>query len=233
MKVTEDFVITHPYELTGEDLQAIEEASPGEKDKDDWEKKCLNDFKRKIRRDMLPKQNYRCAYCRQELHPNEVSPEIEHIVPKSLKPNWMYEPFNLCLSCKICNTKKGYRKETLVDDSVEEMPHDTRAYKMIHPHLDKYSENIEFVGDILYRGITDKGRYTIYLCELDRYEVAAARAMELIKQGAIDETRTILLLSDTENQGLINKLDDFLEDIKNRIKVYKLENGVDEEENNR
>ena len=35
MKVTEDFVIDRPYELTGEDLIAIEEASPVEKDKDD------------------------------------------------------------------------------------------------------------------------------------------------------------------------------------------------------
>lgn len=156
-----------------------------------------------------------------------MTPEIEHIVPKSLKPNWMYEPFNLCLSCKLCNTKKGHRKKTLVDESVEGIPRDTKAYKMIHPHLDRYSENIEFVGDILYRGISDKGRYTISLCELNRYEVAAARAMELIKQGAIDETRTILMMTDEINQKLVDDLDVFLEDIKNRIRAYKIENGVE------
>ena len=125
----------------------------------------------------------------------------------------------------MCNTKKGHRKKTLVDESVEELPHDARAYKMIHPHLDRYSENIEFVGDILYRGISDKGRYTIWLCELNRYEVAAARAMELIKQGAIDETRTILMMTDENNQKLVDDLDVFLEDIKNRIRMYKMENG--------
>lgn len=227
MKVSEDYKIDHPYELTEQDLLAIEEASPEEKDKDDWEKRCLDSFKGRFRRDMLPKQNYRCAYCRQVLHTNEVTPEIEHIVPKSLKPNWMYEPFNLCLSCKLCNTKKGHRKKTLVDESVEELPHDAKAYKLIHPHLDKYSENIEFIGDILYRGISDKGRYTIWLCELNRYEVAAARAMELIKQRAIDETQTILMLTDENNQKLVDDLDEFLEDIKNRIRVYRLENGVE------
>lgn len=226
MKVTEDFVIDRPYELTRQDLLAIEEASPEEKDKDDWEKKCLNDFKGRFRRDMLPKQNYRCAYCRLELHTNEVTPEIEHIVPKSLKPNWMYEPLNLCLSCKLCNTKKGHRKKTLVDESVEALPRDSASYKMIHPHLDRYSENIVFVGDILYRGISDKGKYTINLCELNRYEVAAARAMELIKQGVIDETRTILMMTDENNQNLVDDLEVFLDDIKNRIRVYKLENGV-------
>lgn len=224
MKVTEDFVINHPYELTGEDRQSIDEASPGVKDKDHWEKNCLKDFKRRFRRDMLPKQNYRCAYCRLELHPNEVTPEIEHIVPKNLKPDWMYEPFNLCISCKLCNTKKGHVKKTLVDESVDVLPRDSASYKMIHPHLDRYSENIEFVGDVLYRGISDKGKYTISLCELNRYEVAAARAMELIKQSVIDETKIILLLTEKGNEALVDDMNVFLEDIKKRIRVYKLEN---------
>lgn len=225
MKATEDFVIDHPYELTGEDRRIIGEASPGLKDKDHWEKDCLKGFKRRFRKDMLPKQNYRCAYCRLKLHSNEVTPEIEHIVPKNLKPDWMYEPFNLCLSCKLCNTKKGHVKKTLVDESVETLPRDSESYKMIHPHLDRYSENIEFVGDVLYRGISDKGKYTISLCELNRYEVAAARAMELIKQSVIDETKIILLLTEKGNELLVDDMNDFLEDIKNRIRVFKLENG--------
>lgn len=229
MKVTEDFVIDHLYELTGEDRRAIDEASPGVKDKDHWEKDCLKDFKRRFRRDMFPKQNYRCAYCRLDLHPNEVTPEIEHIVPKNLKPDWMYEPFNLCLSCKLCNTKKGHVKKTLVDEAVDVLPRDSASYKMIHPHLDRYSENIEFVGDVLYRGISDKGKYTISLCELNRYEVAAARAMELIKQSVIDETKIILLLTEKGNEALVDDMNVFLEDIKERIRVYKLENGAEEE----
>ena len=31
--------------------------------------------------------------------------------------------------------------------------------KKMNEYLDKYSDNIEFVGDILYRGISDKGKY--------------------------------------------------------------------------
>ena len=229
MKVTEDFVIDHPYELTGDDIQAIGEASPEAKDKDHWEKDCLKEFKRRLRASMLPKQNYRCAYCRLELHPNEITPEIEHIVPKSLKPNWMYEQFNLCLSCKLCNTKKGHVKKTLVDESVDVMPRDSESYEMIHPHLDKYSENIEFVGDVLYRGISEKGKYTIWLCELNRYEVAAARAMELIRQSVINETKIILMLMEKGNEALVDDMNDFLEDIKERIRVYKMENETEEE----
>ena len=141
----------------------------------------------------------------------------------------MYEPFNLCLSCKLCNTKKGHVKKTLVDEAVDVLPRDSASYKMIHPHLDRYSENIEFVGDVLYRGISDKGKYTISLCELNRYEVAAARAMELIKQSVIDETKIILLLTEKGNEALVDDMNVFLEDIKERIRVYKLENGAEEE----
>ena len=120
MDKLEDFIISEPYQVTDEDEAAFQEASPDEKDKDHWKKDCLDEFKERFRDDMEPKQNHICAYCRLELHPNEVTPEIEHIVPKSEKPNWMYDPFNLCISCKLCNTKKS-TKEVLRDNTIEEL----------------------------------------------------------------------------------------------------------------
>ena len=175
----EDFIISEPYELTEEDKAAIQEASPLQKKGTHWGNRCLNEFKTRFRDDMEPKQNYICAYCRLELHPNEATPEIEHIVDKGNYPDWMYEPFNLCLSCKLCNTKKS-TKNVLVDESVTELPQDSASYLIIHPHLDKYSDYMEFVGDVLYRPIGDsnsKGAKTIEICELNRIEVAIARAI--------------------------------------------------------
>ncbi len=223
MKMVDDFVIDFPYELTEDDIKAIHKASPLIKHKEHWENDCLNDFKRRFRKAMLPKQNYRCAYCRLELHPNEVTPEIDHIMPKSLKTTWMYEPFNLCLSCKACNTKKS-NKNVLQNNVLDDvLPHDSASFKIIHPYIDRYSDNIELVGNILYKGISDKGIYTIQLCKLDRYEVAAVRAMELIKQGVYDEISIIFFLEDPNNKNLVNDLNAFLADIKNRIKTYKQE----------
>ena len=107
MNKFEDFIIDKPYQLTAEDEEAIKKASPNEKDGDHWTKSCLDGFKRHIKDYLKKNQNECCAYCRMELHENEASPEIEHIVPKDLKADWMYTPLNLCLSCKLCNTKKG------------------------------------------------------------------------------------------------------------------------------
>ncbi len=228
MNKFEDFIIDKPYQLTAEDEEAIKKASPNEKDGDHWTKSCLDGFKRHIKDYLKKNQNECCAYCRMELHENEASPEIEHIVPKDLKADWMYTPLNLCLSCKLCNTKKGHLKPVLKDESVTVLPTTSDQYLLIHPYLDKYSDNIELVDGILYKGISDKGVHTIYLCELDRYELAAARASEVLKKDADGITRFLLLVSDANNQKLLNNLDSFLEKIKERAKRYK---AMQEQEN--
>ena len=225
MNKFEDFIIDKAYELTTEDEEAIQKASPSMKDGKHWTKPCLVGFKQNIKDYLKKKQNEYCAYCRMELHDNEASPEIEHIVPKKLKADWMYIPFNLCLSCKLCNTKKGHVKPVLRNNSVTDLPTTSDQYLLIHPHLDKYSDNIELVDGILYKGITDKGVHTIYLCELDRYELAAARASEVLKKDADSITRFLLLVSDANNKKLLNNLDSFVEKIKERAKKYKAIQG--------
>lgn len=221
MNKFEDFIIDKPYELTADDKEAIKKASPDEKKGEHWKDPCLDGFKKNIRTYYKKKQNECCAYCRTEIQDNQASPEIEHIIPKDLKADWMYMPFNLCLSCKLCNTKKGHTKPVLKDDSLTDLPTTSDQYLLIHPHLDKYSDNIELVDGILYKGISDKGVHTIYLCELDRYELAAARASEVLKRDADSITRFLLLVSDANNQKLLNNLDAFLEKIKGRAKRYK------------
>lgn len=229
MEACEDFIIPAPYPLLKEDSEAINEASPVDPDGDDWAKPCLDAFKKRIRKYLLKKQKYRCAYCRMELHDNEATPEIEHIVPKNLKPKWMYEPFNLCISCKLCNTKKGHTKPVLVNDKIDILPTNSEAYQLIHPHLDRYSENIEIVDGILYKGIGEKGVHTIWLCELDRYELAAARASIILQHDLGNYTRFLMLVQDTENQKLLNNLDGFLESIKDKIDLYKEKNAAEAE----
>jgi len=226
MDKLEDFVITEPYQVTEDDEDAFREASPIEKDKDDWEKDCLNGFKERFRDDMEVKQNFICAYCRLDLHPNEVSPEIEHIVPKSHKSDWMYDPFNLCISCKMCNTKKS-TKNVLRDRTVEDLPHDSDSYLLIHPHIDKYSDYIEIVGDCLYKAIGDensKGAQTISICELNRLEVALARAMQYFNHHGTGEhyVNSLLLMDNPSNRKLIKdeNVERFKEKLKARVRAF-------------
>jgi uncharacterized protein (TIGR02646 family) len=226
MDKSEDFIINEPYQVTTADEDAFQTASPDAKNSRQWENNCLSEFKERFRDDMLPKQNNVCAYCRLELHPNEVTPEIEHIVPKSEKPDWMYDPFNLCLSCTNCNRKKN-TKEVLRNNRVTELPRNSDDYLLIHPHLDKYSDYIEFVGNVLYKAKGDnnsKGAKTIEICELNRIEVAIARAMQYINRHGTGKhfVDFLLLMNSPMNKRLIKDEDAerFNKKLKERINIY-------------
>ena len=221
MNKLEDFIIDAPYQKTEEDRACIAAVSPRVNRKEDWEDKCLNEFKSNLRDYLWDKQNGRCAYCRIRIHDSEASPEIEHIVPKDKKADWMYEPFNLCLSCKMCNTKKGHTKRIVVDESVTQLPMDSDSYLLIHPYLDRYSEHIELVEDVLYKGLTEKGRYTIDLCKLNRFQLAAARADEKIRQESSAYAKLMLTLVNVEHKTLVDNIDKFIKRIKECIDEYK------------
>ena len=116
-----DFVIQTPYDLTLEDYNAIEKTSHGHPIKDDWSAKKLDVFKNHVKAYYKKAQNQKCAYCRMDVSLATGCYHIEHIVPKSIHPEWMYEPLNLCLSCPSCNSFKN-NKEVLVDSACTELP---------------------------------------------------------------------------------------------------------------
>jgi hypothetical protein len=94
--------------------------------------------------------------------------DIEHIIPLESSPNFMFEPLNLCVSCKDCNLSKS-NKPVLVSKRVH-LPLESKQYKIFHPHLDRYEDHIEIlvVGE-LYKPITKKGENTIEICKLFRF----------------------------------------------------------------
>ena len=220
MTQEEDFVISAPYVRTTSDNKLIKQASPNINKAKDWYKDCLHDFKFRVREYYLREQNRRCAYCRTIIRTSQASAEIEHIIDKSGNPKWMYEPFNLCVSCKMCNTKKN-RKRVLVKGTFNSLSHCSSDYKIVHPHLDQYSQHINIIDDILYEGLTDKGRETIKICSLDRYELAADRAEDKIKEEKSLDERAILSLADHQGKLLVNLTARFEERIHQIVQDYK------------
>lgn len=220
MTQLEDFIITTPYPKTQEDEALINQASPLGKKADDWEKNCLDEYKARVKEYYRKQQHGRCAYCRTYILTSQAPSEIEHIEPKSKKSEWMYESYNLCMSCKSCNTKKSITS-VLVNDDVVDLPHDSEDYKIIHPHIDRYSDHINLIEDIFYEGLTAKGVDTIDICGLDRYELASDRAMHLIQADAEVVDKIILALVERREKRLVNIEDKFLERIQDIIDDYK------------
>lgn len=223
----EDFVIPSPYVRTTDDDNAIAAASPDVPVGDDWNKPILNDFKENVRDYLRPLQNSRCAYCRCKIHENNASAEIEHIVPKNKRPDFMYDPRNYCLSCKICNTKKGHTKPILVNDKVPALPTDSASYLLINPYTDRYSDEIDIIDGILYKGIGQKGRYTIWLCGLDRIQCAIDRADALLESNKMTYVDFMVWLVKYDHTTLLSDWEGFLKRIKGLdvIKQYKQNNG--------
>lgn len=208
-----DFVISSPYTMISADTKAIEKASNGNPQKDDWEKSTLKDYKDRVRRYYRNQQNKKCVYCRMDVSSATSYFHIEHIVPKSLHPEWMYEPLNLCVACANCNSAKNNQK-VLSDENVTILPTESSSYLIIHPHFDHYFEHIEIVEGLLYKGLTPKGVKTIELCNLTRVSLLSERAKQLITKDHENFHYSKLLLTYTQNYMWIENMDDLLEEIQ-------------------
>lgn len=220
MKDKEDFIIANPYQKTADDEALIRQASPGIKRSTDWEKDCLREYKTRVRDYYRIIQKRRCAYCRTVVRTSQAPAEIEHIIPKSQNPQWMYEPFNQCMSCKSCNTKKS-TKNVLSDQNVTVFPLQSADYILVHPHIDRYSQHINIIEGILYQGLTVKGSDTIRICGLNRYELAADRAEDKIKEEKSLDEQALLSLVKHIGKPLVNVYAKFQERIHEICEEFK------------
>ncbi len=176
MTAEEDFIVQEPYQPTKEEKQAIAELEAKGLNAKDWDskKKFIKSFKENLRGDMYKKQNKKCAYCRIHVPLACVSMHREHIVYKDDHPQWMFLTENLCVACPTCNEFKG-TTEVLDEPQTTTYPKESAGFKIIHPMYDRYSEHIELVGDVLYKGKTNKGVFTIETCHLYRVDLAEER----------------------------------------------------------
>ena len=215
-----DFVITSPYAMTSADIKAVSKASKGKPQKEDWENSSLKAYKDRVRQYYRQQQNRKCVYCRMDVSSATGYFHIEHIVPKSVHPEWMYEPFNLCLACPQCNSAKNIQ-EVLDNTDITDLPTESSDYLIIHPHLDRYFDNIEIVDGLLYKGLTKKGEYTIKLCNLTRSELLSERARVFIQQEQKPDSYSKLLITYIHNFRWIGDMDNLLDEIKNLMNMLE------------
>lgn len=139
-----------------------------------WGDEQLLSIRSKIRRFYRDEQVALCAYCN-----NDVSlisagdAHVEHIVPKSIYRDFIFEPKNLCIVCCDCNTIKR-NQEVLSEipdtlrNNVVQYPRSSGAFKIVHPHYDNFRDHIKKKGRI-FIDRTPKGLFTIGACKLNRY----------------------------------------------------------------
>lgn len=213
MTVREDFVVQEPYQPSDEEKKAIKELEDKGLEVGDWDsgKKYIKNFKKNLREYMYDKQNKLCAFCRIHVSLACVPMHREHIVYKNEHPQWMFLPENLCVACPTCNEFKG-TTEVLEDPQTVSYPNESTGFKIIHPLYDKYSDHIELVGDVLYKGKSDKGIFTINTCHLYRVDLAEER----VDMKMLSENKGKII---AELIGL-SKLPDLYVDEKDKLLKY-------------
>lgn len=218
----EDFIVAESYQPTADEIQAIKELEDKGLVADDWDsgKKYIKNFKANLRRDMYNKQNKLCAFCRIHVPLACVPMHREHIVYKDEHPQWMFLPENLCVACPTCNEFKG-TTEVLVNPRTKIYPKSGDGFKIIHPLCDKFSEHIELVGGIMYRGKTEKGVFTINTCHLYRVGLAEERAdQKMYSENKGNIIAELVHLAAMPEQ-LVDDKEEFLQYVTDIVKEYQ------------
>jgi hypothetical protein len=150
-------------------------------DKDNWTRAQYETIKQRLKKELYFNQLDRCAYCRREVEAAAKYEPLDHIVAQSKKPEWMLEPKNLIVVCDSCNNLKN-AEQTLTDNFVNTnvFPNDSNAFIVFNPHFDIWEEHLKYEEDIFITPIPhSKGKDTIKICKLYRYNVIINRAKEL------------------------------------------------------
>lgn len=153
-------------------------------------------FIKQLRTRYLHLQEYRCVYCQGPIEADANGyRELEHILPKSEAGESVYftnndlahrrstrgyaeftfEPLNLCISCKVCNTKKG-TFDPLLDRTRPVSSYPSKGdFCWFHPHYERYSSHIRISSEFTFTQITVEGGTVIDICGLADPESLAQR----------------------------------------------------------
>lgn len=201
--------ISTPYSFSSEERKII--SSKYKKSKD-WSKPVFDEIKKNIISHLRNEQENTCCYCKTKLGFDKQCVDIEHIVSRKEDYRFGFEPLNLALSCKACNSAKSVKP--VRRKALSKYSSLASDYLIVHPHFHNYSDNIEIIDRFIFKGKTVEGKKTIKYCKLDRLKNVEQKAKEYFLKSN-DSSGYFKLLLD---RGLsVIECDDIIKKIKNVI----------------
>ena len=178
---------------------------------DDQDDRALSKVKKHIKDHYLEVQGYRCCYCQQRIVVSHNGAwDTDHIIPKDTHAAFLFEPQNLCVSCKDCNLIK-LNKGVLKKPNRVRFPRSPQDYTFVHPHFHKYADHIYIVQEAaLYLPKTLEGIKLIEVCGLLRFVLKFANYN----------------VSDGQLGGVMVRLGSALQDAKSPIEEVAIMNMI-------
>lgn len=120
-----------------------------------------------IRDSLNAETDGKCAYCESVVSDVSYS-QVEHIIPKSLRPDLAHRWNNLTSACPRCNNNK----KSFYDEIAG----------IINPYTDQIHNHLRFYGDIIDARLGSvRGDITIRQLQLNRIDLVASRVKRLEK----------------------------------------------------
>jgi len=211
----QNWIITKPYVLSSEDLLILENNPPVQAK--DWSrKKEYKELKDRIREYYFDIQEETCCYCRLQINRGTENIEIEHIIDKNRRLDFIFEPLNLVISCHKCNFTKSTKRVMYICPPEKQYSTDPTHFKILHGHFHKYFENIEFRAGSVYHSLTDVGEFTINKCGLDRFGLAEQREKVTMYEDDEIISDVIEIRESNNNSTKIDELIDKLKAMKKK-----------------
>ncbi len=178
-------------------------------DKKQWNNDVYDQIKARIKKQLYYNQFDKCAYCRRVIEGDGKYEPLDHVIAKSIRPEWMLEPKNLVLTCDSCNNLKN-DGQTLSSAHINDTTYPTTsdAFLVFNPHFDTWSSHLKYEEEIFLVGIPgSKGPDTVRICKLYRYNIIINRAKELKLEQKTPAERTVArfakMQTDDPNYDLI------------------------------
>lgn len=174
-----------------------------------WRDEEVKLVRKEIKAHYIREQRHLCCYCGIPCPATHGSVwDVEHVVPQSRRPEFMFTPVNLGVACKECNGIKS-AKETLVDPSARAYPSTSDAFLIVHPHFDEWSDHI-LRDHLTYASFTDKGKWTIEECRLNRSNEREIGLRYPISDSRYEDQVRNLLAGDLTLQQIVNHIQPFV-----------------------
>lgn len=165
----------------------------------------MTSVRAKIKTHYVQEQGNRCCYCnRRQDTENHRLWDVEHIVPRSTHPGFMFIPLNLAVACADCNREKG-DDQVLVRARRTTYPTSSTAFKIVHPHFDAFSDHIHQDGYV-YLPKSEKGTFTIRACNLLRFAQKYINWDSVISDSRFEQDVSELLRDDRTSYAALNRI---------------------------
>jgi hypothetical protein len=204
------FKIAKPYVFSAEEAELVETfiVLPADEMYQFWDNTktgAWGRLKKNVKDHYIRAQDYQCPYCLQRIEVDHNGAwDAEHIIPRKTHPQFTFESYNLCVSCKDCNSAKSDKKVSYARIK-EKFSCSSDDYLICHPHFDEYSEHIKVVSVAgFYMPRTPKGKALIETCGLLRFlfkfsgyecDIAEIQAKSFELNNLLQETSDSLVLN--------------------------------------